>query len=796
MWRTVVTTLNAVLLAVFVNLATNGWNPWIVACVVVLVVVSIVIEMRRGRTTVPASVDATLGTAVTDLARAVAEQWQIEAEARRVHDPRPLNVSWHAVFGKRVDHSRNIRSDDAAAGGIALTGTPNRIYDVFERLPAGRLVILGPAGSGKTILMMQFVLDFLKSRRDEDRVPVMFSMRSWDPEIPLRTWLANQLIRDYPGLAAPGPGGANLAAALVAGDRILPILDGFDEIGSGLHRAVLEALNATTMPLLLTSRPPEYNDAVDGTRVLGKAAVVELDELRFDDVTDYLTRSSTTTTWVPVLRRITTTDPLVAVLTNPLMIMLARTIYSDTPDQQPDELLDRDRFDTKKKIEQHLLEAYLSAVYRPVVGRRNWRSERAERWLWHLARMNTSNLAWWQLGRTAARSTRSLLVGSVVAISCGLTVWSQTNLELGIASGVAIAVSIGVVTGVRLRASARYLAGIAGGTLFGAIIGVLHGAGLEYWLPAGFLIGLVLGIPVSLSGGVEPGPARVRQPIRRPASRTTSQIRTVSMITAGLTIGIILAKWGDGDSELIPGLIGVAFVCGFIGIVVCSISNIFEPVTEKDIKGEVLRRWRESPIIALFAGGGAVALVFSLSIERMTTGAFVGYFIFGSVLALVLRFVVRFVRGFEAPIDIGVVVSPKLLLAADRRNAVFQSLVLGLVGALLIGPVVGFGSGLATAGLRAALVAGLLFGVIRLSGSAWGRWLLIARVWLPLTARLPWALPTFLEEAHYRGVFRQVGAVYEFRHDRLREYLVDQRPNANGTPSRPVVHSESAVSRP
>lgn len=54
--------------------------------------------------------------------------------------------------------------------------------------------------------------------------------------------------------------------------------------------------------------------------------------------------------------------------------------------------------------------------------------------------------------------------------------------------------------------------------------------------------------------------------------------------------------------------------------------------------------------------------------------------------------------------------------------------------------------------------------------SAWG-WLLVTRLWLCGTGRLPWRLMRFLEDAHRRGVLRRAGALYEFRHARLQERL-------------------------
>nr|WP_312877766.1 hypothetical protein [Lentzea indica] len=56
--------------------------------------------------------------------------------------------------------------------------------------------------------------------------------------------------------------------------------------------------------------------------------------------------------------------------------------------------------------------------------------------------------------------------------------------------------------------------------------------------------------------------------------------------------------------------------------------------------------------------------------------------------------------------------------------------------------------------------------------TAWGQWVVIARIWLPLTGRLPWAAVAFLDDAYQRGVLRQAGAVYQFRHARLQDHLI------------------------
>jgi hypothetical protein len=54
--------------------------------------------------------------------------------------------------------------------------------------------------------------------------------------------------------------------------------------------------------------------------------------------------------------------------------------------------------------------------------------------------------------------------------------------------------------------------------------------------------------------------------------------------------------------------------------------------------------------------------------------------------------------------------------------------------------------------------------------SPWPSYVL-ARWWLALHHRLPWSLMDFLTDAHRRGILRQAGAVYQFRHIELQRRL-------------------------
>jgi transcriptional regulator with XRE-family HTH domain len=659
---------------------------------------------RRG----PAVNDDPLVEATDALAYAVHSRWQREEEQQQVHDPVPLPVSWRRAPAALEDSWANIlvTKPGEPARPLDLSGRLDEVVAVYRRIPSCRLVVLGRAGAGKTILTTRFVLDLLATRAPDDPVPVIFGLGSWNPNrTGLRDWLAEQLVRDHPGLAAPGPGGSTLAAALVDAHRVLPVLDGFDEIARGLHRAALAALNATTLPLLLTSRVGEYRAAVEATGVLRAAGAVELVDLTQDDLADYLPRTTRKSSgagnvWQPILDEVLARpdSALAAVLTTPLMVALARRIYSDTPDHDPAELLDADRFGTRESIERHLLAGFVPAVYRERRSARAYEIDHVLRWLGHLAdhlsRLGTHDLAWWQLGTSARPRTRALVVGLVV---CAVVSVADVLIE---------------------------------GFLLGEVNGRL------------FLFGTMVGVLVGVSFGLVHGHLAVVQPLRPARFRLRFRFRARSG-----------TRWPRVRSRARMGLLFGALVGLSYGGVLRLASRIILGV----------------PI--------------SLAGIVVDTAVYIVVFALGVGLAFGL------LAAVEAPLDIRSAASPAGLLHANRTAVlvqvalfvpafvVFVTATTWLIAMALMSLPSGgpFGVTIETstaAVLAIGLVGGLGGGLgYVLSMTAWGQWVVFARIWLPLTGRLPWAVNGFLDDAYRRGVLRRAGAVYQFRHARLQDHL-------------------------
>ena len=169
-------------------------------------------------------------------------------------------------------------------------------------------------------------------------------------------------------------------------------------------------------------------------------------------------------------------------------------------------------------------------------------------------------------------------------------------------------------------------------------------------------------------------------------------------------------------------------------------------------------------------------------------------------VGLAMGVVFGLMARLAAPIDVQMVVSPVSLLKSNRANAIVYLLVgmlvlsveFGLVNGVMRGPLTGLEVGLVF-GFEVAFGAGPGYAM---TFTAWGQWVALARIWLPLSGRLPWAVVAFLEDAYRRGALRQVGAVYQFRHARLQDYLAQRlggEPEVTGAGPLPHGHQQKQI---
>jgi hypothetical protein len=660
--------------------------------------------------------------AAQELAVAVREQWRREAEVRSLGDPDPMPVRWRLSDPTVMDHDEHI-----APTPVIWSGRSDQIQvltDQFRRLRRRRLVIVGAPGTGKTTLAVQLLLQLLDDWRPGEPVPVLFSLASWDPQGQPRVqdWLANQLTQTYPDLRAFG---ADAVHKLADQGRLLPVLDGLDEIPPDRRGEVINRLNASLLAdtgLIMTSRTTEYAEAVHAREMLSAAAVIEPEPLTASEAAAYLKDllpRQPDESWRAVLAalRSNTAGPLAEVVTSALGLWLLRVVYIEGH-RDPKPLIDPGYYLNPTSIQHHLHEELIPAAVRsrpplpggqdPLRPRRQHDPDQVRQWLTTLAvelrDAKTRDWRWWQL---ADQTLTNRQLGVPLGLLFGLVlswVFALNGPGAGLVSGLGSGLPVGLGSGLFGMEFALAF-GVTFG-LVGVVVGWLHGlmiglGGLVVGLASGVLVGLVIGF----AGGHRDAPAYIDLRLH---GRIRALCRKLAVgMLGGVFGGLLAGLWSGLRAGLAVGL-------------------------------------RHGLLIGL--GGLLAGLAFGLI-------------------------------GFAASPSIARRAScPTESHRGDRALTILASSVLGLVAGLVFGVTAG-----PVAGLLFGLVTGLVIAPV-VTNTRWSTFA-VAALWLGARGRLPLSLMDFLEDAYRLGLLRIVGPVYQFRHAALQDHLAPPGETAPATVS-------------
>ncbi|MFJ4932092.1 NACHT domain-containing protein [Streptomyces sp. NPDC088736] len=486
----------------------------------------------------------------------------------------------------RIDVTFHQRTEPANnASGAAAHGRLTDIVSYYQNLRPARLVITGEPGAGKTLLALDLILGLLThpGRTDTDPVPVRFSLAGWNTEQPLQEWLAHQVHEQFRDQ------GITLADAttLVNGYRLLPVLDGLDEMDTdatpaGRRRAAraLEQLNGYqaptgSAPVVLTCRTAQYEDLAGLDLRMREAARIQLNDVSPGQAAAYLTaRSTSPTRWQPVIDTFTTAPggTLARSLATPWRLNLAATAYEERhPDtlaylREPDHLL---TLASPSAVRDHLLARYLPASARQHPTRPNhYRPDQTHHWLAalaaHLATTTPTSTAsstdivlhqLWPMAGTRRVRTADTLLAALLTLAFTTLILSPfspgSQYRHLFSASVAVLLTLGSIwrpsrarvpepqrfQPERLRSPThlrRLARTIAVGLVLGLVFGLVLGRGV------GLVLGLELGLVLGLSFGLTHGLLVELVEHLNDAQPTDPRHPVQDDLAYGLTVGLIL----------------------------------------------------------------------------------------------------------------------------------------------------------------------------------------------------------------------------------------------------------------
>jgi GTPase SAR1 family protein len=216
-----------------------------------------------------------------------------------------LKQSLHnAVFinlGKEAQPEQVKRpwSSDIKIGDKPSEAIPDdtSILEIFDQEEiAGKLLILGNPGAGKTTTMLDLAQALVvRSQENYDYpIPVLFNLSTWkDDKQSIQDWLVLELKSKY-GVRK------DIGAKWVDDAKLLPMLDGLDELKSVRQepcvRKINELLQSDSRPLyvIICSRREEYDNYTTRLQLHGAICLRDLDNRR---VQDYLLRVNRGDLW-------------------------------------------------------------------------------------------------------------------------------------------------------------------------------------------------------------------------------------------------------------------------------------------------------------------------------------------------------------------------------------------------------------------------------------------------------------------------------------------------------------------
>ncbi|MFL5657241.1 MAG: NACHT domain-containing protein, partial [Ktedonobacteraceae bacterium] len=214
-----------------------------------------------------------------------------------------------------------------------------------------RLLVVGAAGAGKSILLYDLALALLDEAEHDKELPlpVIVHLSSWGQRnLSFVEWIALELAQRF---RYPRP----LWRRWLQEDRLFLILDGLDAVAPAKRGACIEAVNVYSrehvIPLVVCCRLEEYLAA---PRQIALQGAVVVQPLEYESIVEYLKDAGAN---LAPVRTVVERDPeLKMLLTSPLMLAIMTSSYRG---EGAEDLLSRSQAQWREHIFDHYLQHML-----------------------------------------------------------------------------------------------------------------------------------------------------------------------------------------------------------------------------------------------------------------------------------------------------------------------------------------------------------------------------------------------------------------------------------------------------
>jgi F0F1-type ATP synthase assembly protein I len=321
---------------------------------------------------------------------------------------------------------------------------------VFDRRDvAGRLLILGEPGAGKTTTLLELAQELVAQAETDDSapVPIIFELSNWTQDSQaIDQWLVAQLKEEYN--VAP-----KVAQHWLATHQILPLLDGLDELGGVRLPKCVHQLNAwlpdsePDRQAVVCCRTKEFRRGE--VKLTGLNGAVELQPLSDGQIQDYLASVNQPHLWADTIEP---SADLTDLARTPLMLTVMAVALANRP----------------AKTQPEIFAAYIDerfVRYEAQHGTLPYSRRKTEQYLRRLAT------------QLKAQKQTTFLIETMQPGN-----WLQTapqkwayRLIFGLIFGLIVGLIVGLIFGLIGGLIGGLIFGLIGGLIFGLIVGLIGG---------------------------------------------------------------------------------------------------------------------------------------------------------------------------------------------------------------------------------------------------------------------------------------------------------------------------------